>query len=64
MEYARQYRSFLQAIACEMRFSLTMCSTDAASTKNANGLRLILAMPTFHSVMVMPNYLITRKELR
>jgi hypothetical protein len=32
-------------------------STLAASTNNAHGLRLILTMPTFHGVIVMPNEL-------
>jgi hypothetical protein len=34
-----------------MGFSLTVCKTDTASTKNTNGLRLILAMPTFHNFL-------------
>ncbi len=55
MEYAGQYRSFLEAIAGEMRLGFAVRSTYTASTKNANGLGFILAMPTFHSVMVLPN---------
>jgi len=64
MEYVVKHRSFLQAIACEVRLSLAVPSTDTASTKNANGLRLILAMPTFHIVMVMPNAKLTDDEER
>ena len=47
--HSLQHRSALHAVAREVRLRFTVGSTDTAPTKGANGLRLILAMPTFHS---------------
>lgn len=45
--------SVLSSVACIMDLNLTVRRTDSAATENADRLRLIFTVPTFHSVILL-----------
>ena len=52
------------AVASEMRFTFAVRSTEATPTKHTNGFRLILAMPAFHSVVLLGSTIIIQQAVR